>query len=158
MGRLGLQTDGGMAVFSVLDAVGAAGPGASRSIDGGWSCQVPYPWRAGRRYQLRVGVVEPGWWGASVADDSAETEVGFIQVPPDWRQLDTPSLMMTEYRGSPLASCAEVPHSRVVFSAPTADDGSTAPERMHSVLGDGTCDCSRAESVPGGVRHEIGWR
>jgi len=156
-GLIGLW--GQTAVFTVSEALGAEGAGASRSAEG-WTCRVTHPWAPGRAYGFRVWTVEPGWWAASVTDEAtaAETEIGFILVPPDWRQLDTPSVMSTEYQGAPLASCADLPHCRVVFSAPTADDGATAPERMHSGLGEGTCDSSRVEHVPGGVRHEIGGR
>lgn len=154
-GRLGLT--GRSAVFSVSHALDAAGAGAERSLDG-WTCRAPYPVTAGRRYRLRVWTVEPGWWAATVADDAAgaETEIGFIRVPPDWRQLGTPSRMSTQYEGGPITSCADLPHCRVVFFAPTAEGGAVEPERMFSNLGEGSCDRSRVEPVPGGVRHEIG--
>ncbi|MDP8937035.1 MAG: hypothetical protein M3O23_04810 [Actinomycetota bacterium] len=157
-GRLGLQSATKAAVFSVSSAVAAEGAGTERIAGGGWSCRLPYPWQPGRHYRLRVWTVEPGWWAASVRDDAtaAESDIGFIQVPSDWRQLDTPSVMCTEYHGPPVASCADVPYCSAVFSSPSADAGSATPERMHSRLGGGTCDSSHVEPVPGGVRHQIG--
>ncbi len=157
-GRLGLQTAAKAAVFSVSSAVAAEGAGAERTGDGGWRCRLQYPWQAGRRYRLRVWTVDRGWWAASVDDEAAavETEIGFIQVPRDWRQLDTWSVMWTEFYGGPLASCSDLPHSRVIFSTPTADGGTVEPERSVSRLGDGTCDSSVTEPVRGGVRHEMG--
>jgi len=149
-----------MAIFSVWDAVSAEGAATGRfGVEGeGFSCRIPYLWEAGRGYRLRVWAVEPGWWGASVRDEvtGAETEIGFIQVPRGWRQLDRWSVMWTEYYGDPLASCADLPHSRVVFFAPRAEDGTVEPERMVSRLGDGTCNSSHTEPVGGGVRHEMG--
>jgi len=167
-GYLGLQTDGlssrgnegKIALFSIWDAVSAEGQAASRfSGEGeGWTCRVPYAWEAGRGYRLRVWTLEPGWWAASVRDEvtAVETEIGFIRVPGDWRQLDTWSVMWTEYYGRPLTSCADLPHSKVIFSTPTAADGTVEPERSVNRLGDGTCDGSTTEPVRGGVRHEIG--
>jgi len=157
-GRLSLQTATKAAAFSVPSAVAAEGTGTGRTGDGGWGCRLPYPWQAGHHYRLRVWTVEPGWWAASISDEatSVETEIGFIQVPPDWRLLDTPSVMCTEYHGGPVASCADLPYCSAVFSTPSADAGSASPERMHSRLGDGSCDCSSVEPVPGGVRHQIG--
>lgn len=129
-----------------------------RTSAGGWSCGVPYPWSPGRRYRVRVSTVEQGWWVASVRDEStaAEKQIGFLRVPADWRQLDTPSVMCTEYQGPPVADCGELRRCSGIFYAPSADDGAATPERVHSRLGTGSCACSRVEPVPGGVRHEIG--
>lgn len=149
-----------MAIFSIWDAVSAAGPTSGRfgGEGEGWSCRVPYQWEAGRGYRLRVWTVERGWWAASVRDEltAVQTEIGFIQVPGDWRLLDTWSVMWTEYYGGPLPSCAALPHSKVIFSTPTADDGTVEPERSVSRLGEGTCDSSHTEPVRDGVRHEMG--
>ncbi|MDQ4089056.1 MAG: hypothetical protein M3163_01945 [Actinomycetota bacterium] len=149
-----------MAIFSIWDAVSAEGAATGRfgGEGEGWSCRVPYLWEPGRGYGLRVWTVEPGWWAASVRDEvtAVETEIGFIQVPRQWRQLDTWSVMWTEYYGGPLSRCTDLPHSKVVFSIPTAQEGTVEPERSVSRLGDGTCDSSRTEPVPGGVRHEMG--
>ena len=167
-GYLGLQTDGQRfdgsvgktAIFSIAEAVSAEGVAAGRlgSQDEGLSCRVPYQWEAGRGYRLRVWTVEPGWWAASVRDEvtCADTEIGFIRVPGDWRQLDTWSVMWTEYYGGPLGSCSDLSHSRVVFGTPTADKGAVEPQRTVNRLGDGTCDSSAIEHVRGGVRHEMG--
>jgi len=167
-GYLGLQTDGHrfdgsvgkMAIFSIWDALSAEGVASGRfgGEGEGLSCRVPYLWEAGHGYRLRVWTVEPGWWAASVTDEETgiETEIGFIRVPGDWRQLDTWSVMWTEYYGGPLASCADLPHSKVIFSVPTADRGSVQPDRSVHRLGEGTCDGSATEPVRGGVRHEMG--
>lgn len=164
-GYLGLVTRddalgmGRSAVLAIWEAVGADGPGAV-TMGGdrpGWTCRVPYPWEEGRAYAMQVWTGEPGWWSAVVRDESTgiETPIGNIQVPPGWRRLASWSMMLMEYGGE-LSRCHDLPPARVTFSAPTADDGTVEPQRHESSLGPGTCDSSRVEDVPGGVRHEMG--
>jgi len=167
-GYLGLQTKGNradgslgkMAIFSIWDAVEAEGPGTVRfSGEGtGWSCRIPYPWEAGRPYGMRVYTPGGGWWGAAVRDDTTGeiSEIGGIRVPGHWRNLDSWSVMWTEYYGPPLARCSDLAHSRVVFGTPTADKGEVRPAGSHSHLSEGTCNTSLIETVPDGVRHEMG--
>ena len=166
-GYLGLQTKGNradgslgkMAIFSVWDAVGAEGRGPPFGNEGsGWSCRIPYLWEAGRAYRLRVWTPGASWWAASVVDDAGgrEHEIGRIRVPEAWGGLDAWSVMWTEYYGGPLAQCSDMPYSRVVFHTPTADEGQVGPARSHSHIGNGTCPTSRIETLPHGVRHEMG--
>lgn len=169
-GYLGLQTNGHradgsvgkLAIFSIWDALEAEGPGIVRfSGEGsGWSCRIPYQWEAGRAYALRVNTPGGGWWGASVRDEATgqETEIGGIRVPADWRQLDSWSVMWTEYYGPPLGRCADLAHSSVVFSTPIANDGEVKPAASHNRIGEGTCETSRVEPLAHGVRHEMGIR
>jgi hypothetical protein len=102
----------------------------------------------------------PGWWAAGLReaedDEDEESLIGRIQVPEEWRRLASWSVMWTKYRGGPLARCQDMPPCRVAFSAPTADEGSVQPERHESHVGPGTCEGSRIEAVPGGVRHAMG--
>ena len=166
-GYIGLQTKGNrvdgslgkMAIFSIWNAVEADGPSTRFSGEGeGWSCRIPYQWEAGRAYALKVATVGGGWWTAKVRDEATGviSEIGGIRVPEHWRQLDTWSVMWTEYYGPPLNSCSELPYSRVVFGTPLANDGETKPAGSHSHIGDGTCETSHIETVPNGVRHEMG--
>jgi hypothetical protein len=64
-GYLGLQTlgrhpDGGegkVAIFSIWNALGASGPGIAQKFGGegeGFQTVIPYDWKAGRKYRLRV--------------------------------------------------------------------------------------------------------
>ncbi len=168
-GYLGLQTWGNLttrrldriAIFSIWDALGAEGeyPGPFSGEGTGWSCRISYPWVAGRSYRLRVWTDEPGWWAASVADladvdSGAGRLIGRIRVRDEVTGLDRWSVMWTEYY-SALTRCSDLTHSRVVFTTPTAD-GSIVPEREHSHVNEGDCEGSSVESVPGGVRHEMG--
>ncbi len=166
-GYLGLQSTGNRAdgsvgktaIFSIWDALEAVGPGAMRfSGEGsGWSARIPYPWQPGRPYSLRVSTPGGGWWAAAVRDDvtGQVTEIGGIRVPEPWRQLDSWSVMWTEYFGPPLATCADLAHSSVVFSRPLAN-GEVKPAGSHNRVNEGTCDTSRISVLPEGVRHEMG--
>jgi hypothetical protein len=167
-GYLGLQTKGNradgslgkVAIFSIWDAEEAEGPGAVRfSGEGtGWSCRIPYPWQAGRTYGMRVYTPGGGWWGAAVRDEATGEvqEIGGIRVPGAWRNLDSWSVMWTEYYGPPLNSCSDLGLSSVVFGAPTAEGGDVRPAGSHSHLSEGTCPNSAIEPVTDGVRHQMG--
>jgi hypothetical protein len=167
-GYIGLQTKGNRAdgslgktaIFSIWDAEEAAGAGAVPfSGEGsGWSCRIPYQWEAGRAYGMRVWTIGGGWWAAAVREEATgrNSEIGGIRVPGRWRQLDSWSIMWTEYYGPPLSSCSQLAHSSVVFVTPTANGGDTKPAGSHSHLGEGTCHTSRIETLAEGVRHQMG--
>lgn len=167
-GYLGLQTRGSaegvtgrIAIFSIWDAVAALGSTTVRFTGEGegWSCRIAYPWEVGRRYRLRLANPEPGWWVASVRDDTTGVgaEIGRIQVPPHWQRLDSWSVMWTEWYGQPLVRCEDLPHASVVFHTPAADDGRVSPQRCDDHLATGsTCDNSRLERLPEGSRQRMG--
>ena len=167
-GYIGLQTKGNradgtlgkMAIFSIWDAIEAEGPGTVRfSGEGtGWSCRIPYLWQAGRTYAMRIHTVGGGWWGAAVRDETTGEvdEIGGIRVPGDWRNLDSWSVMWTEYYGLPLNSCNDLAHSSVIFGAPTAEEGEVKTAGSHSHISEGTCETSTIQPVAGGVRHQMG--
>jgi hypothetical protein len=167
-GYIGLQTKGNradgtlgkMAIFSIWDAIEAEGPGTVRfSGEGtGWSCRIPYLWQAGRTYAMRVHTVGGGWWGAAVRDETTGEvdEIGGIRVPGGWRNLDSWSVMWTEYYGLPLNSCNDLAHSSVIFGAPTAEEGEVKTAGSHSHISEGTCETSTIQPVAGGVRHQMG--
>jgi hypothetical protein len=167
-GYIGLQTKGNradgslgkMAIFSIWDAEAAEGPGTIRfgGEGEGWSCRIPYPWQAGRPYRMKVFTPGGSWWGAKVRDEATGevSDLGGIRVPQRWRNLDSWSIMWTEYYGGPLANCSDLPYSRVVFHTPWANDGEVKPAGSHSHIGEGTCKTSRIEQLADGVRHEMG--
>lgn len=113
---------------------------------------------AGGSYRLRIATDAPAWWAASVTDldGGGETHlIGRIRVRRRVTGLGQWSVMWTEYFGA-LTRCADLTHSRVVFSTPVADDG-IVPERHHNTVHDGDCQPSTVEDLPGrGVRHEMG--
>jgi hypothetical protein len=140
-GYLGLESEGA-AVFS---------------IEGASTCRIPCPWEVGRAYGLQVWTEGGGWWSAAVREgEGPQSLIGRIQVPEGWRRLASTSTMSTEYRGGPLARCADLPPSRVTFSAPTADGGTVSPVRHEIRLGPGSCEGSTVEVTATGVRHVTG--
>ena len=167
-GYIGLQTmghraDGSvgkMAIFSIWDAEEAEGPGTLRfgGEGEGWSCRIPYAWEAGRAYGMKIFTPGGGWWGAKVRDEETGKvdEIGGIRVPEHWRNLDSWSVMWTEFYGPPLNSCSDLPYSSVIFGTPTAHDGEVRPAGSHSHISDGTCQTSYIEHLPEGVRHQMG--
>ncbi|HEX2042610.1 MAG TPA: hypothetical protein VHF24_08225 [Acidimicrobiales bacterium] len=167
-GYLGLQTRGRadgtwgrIAIFSIWDAVAARGPAPVRFTGEGegWTCRIMYPWQGGRPYRMHLRTRARAWWVASVADavTGNETEIGWIQVPHRWQRLDGWSVMWTEWYGGPLARCADLPHSSVVFHTPSADDGRVRPDRASDHLDTGaSCDNSRVERLENGSRQEMG--
>jgi hypothetical protein len=167
-GYLGLQTNGHrvdgsvgrMAIFSIWEAEEAEGPGTTRfgGEGSGWSCRIPYLWQAGRTYGMRLSTPGGGWWAAAVRDEATGEvrEIGAIRVPGHWRNLDSWSVMWTEYYGPALNSCSDLPLSSVVFGTPTAEGGDVKPAGSHSHIGEGTCETSHIEPLAGGVRHQMG--
>jgi len=166
-GSFGLVTGAGggepgpgkFAVFSIVGAVGAdngsAGPGEG---DGpAWTCQIAYPWEAGRSYGMRIWSEVPGWWSAAVTDLAAGDDrlIGRIRVPDEWRQLAGWSVMSTRYRDGPVGRCDDLAECRVAFRQPTANENRIQPVRHENRLGPGTCENSRVADVRDGVRHEI---
>ena len=166
-GYIGLQTKGNrvdgslgkLAIFSIWDAEEGRGPAVRFGGEGtGWSCRIPYQWQAGRAYAMRVAAAGGGWWEAAVRDEATGevSQIGAIRVPEHWRNLDSWSIMWTEYYGPPLKSCRDLAYCSVVFGAPTANDGEAKPAGSHSHLGEGTCETSRVEPLAHGVRHQMG--
>ena len=167
-GYLGLQTKGNrvdgslgkMAIFSIWNALEAAGPGTTRFTGegDGWSCRIPYQWQPGQAYGLKVSALGGGWWEAKVRDEATGevSLIGGIRVPEHWRNLDSWSVMWTEYYGPTLNQCSDLPHSSVIFGTPLANDGEARPAGSHSHFGDGTCETSHIQAVPHGVRHQMG--
>lgn len=164
-GYIGLQTRGNrvdgslgkMVIFSFWDTLGAEGPGVTRfgGEGEGWSCRIPFLWEAGQAYRLGVRAVGDDGTAITWAAEVDGEEFGRIHAPAAWGRLGAWSVMWTEYYGGPLARCADLPYSRVVFSSPVADR-EVRPYRAQDHLGDGDCGGSRVTRVPGGVRHEMG--
>jgi Domain of unknown function (DUF3472) len=167
-GYLGIQTRGTIddqtghtAIFSIWDALGAQGRLAMRfgGEGEGWSCRLMYPWRVGDSYRLRLHSPTRGWWVAAITDESTAetTEIGRIQVPYRWQRLGDWSVMWTEWYGGPVKRCSDLPHSRVVFRTPAADDGLVAPTRTNDHLATGvSCRNSAVERLDDGSRQMVG--
>jgi hypothetical protein len=148
-GYMGLQTGGvihginrgKIAIFSIWDATDTElGPPACAehfSENGtGWGCKLPFDWRSGTTYRLRVGEVgntsDPNaayWWGSSVLDTQTNEEhlIGKIRVPAEWEGLKSETGCWIEHFGA-LPDCESLPYTRAVFGRPQMNDGTTLPD------------------------------
>jgi hypothetical protein len=160
-GYVGLQTMGSeprgkIAIFSIWNATAAAGPDFVSRFDGegeGFSVRIPFAWRVGSTYALRVAAAAPGAWEAFVD----EQLIGRIEVPARWRGLRDVSIMWTERYAGPVASCADLAHSVARFGVPTADRGTVAPTgRRHHLSSPPGCPGSSIADEPDGVVQVMG--
>jgi putative cell wall-binding protein len=144
-GYLGLQSRGRVGdrevpkslIFSIWDAAGArpaADGGSTCEAFGhegsGYSCMRELDWQVDRTYVLRVWTTTPGWWGAWVIDTvtGAEVQIGEIHVADQRQWLSARNLFFTETFGHGTFACEELPHSRVRWGPPSADNGAVHPE------------------------------
>lgn len=129
----GLQTRGlirgsevpRMAIFSVWDGVkaeGASGACAEEfTEDGeGWSLRLPYDWKAGGIYTIRIYRAEDAqdgvWWAASVLDSAAriETLLGRIQLPGRCLAPEPVTYFFAEHFRD-VGTCSEIALAEVVI-------------------------------------------
>jgi len=172
---LGLQTlgespdgsTGKVAIFSIWNALSASGPGIARRFSGegvGFQTLVPYDWRAGQKYRLRVfqsGENRKGTqWTSTVRNeaDGKEMEIGTITVPAKWGLLGNWSVMWSErYTGPEVKSCNDVGLSRVLFEQPTANGAKVRPDSHNNHLSSpANCPNSRVTDERRGVMQEMG--
>lgn len=171
-GYLGLQQGshwapgaGKIAIFAIWNALAAeAGPGCSCTYFGnegeGWSCHVRYDWVEGCKYRLRIWTIaaeatpegysasDGQWWGAWVIDtvSGAETLIGMILTPLDWRWLYSSVVWGAEYFTlSPTGPCSNAPYAAAIFGNPTADNGAFEP--YHATVKYSVCPNSNVGSV-----------
>jgi hypothetical protein len=168
-GYCGLQTHnaelgGKIAIFSVWSALGADGPEHAGRFGGegtGFTARIRYEWQVDVPYRLtveRTASDDAGaWWRAQVADPTTEVvaTVGSILVPAQWDGLAATSVMWSERYAGPLRTCADIRHSVVELTDPTAD-GTTALGFHHHLAVPETCPNSRIDALASGGRHEMG--
>jgi len=167
-GYVGLQTDGNRfdgttgdtAIFSLLDADAAEGPGCGTFAGEGegYSCRLALPIRTKRTYKFRViraDATEQGqWWKASVRDvtEGKTYPIGRVRVAKTFTLMGHP-MNFSEYFG-PAVECDSVPVSVALWGSPVANkkrDGSG--HRYGSTRGTST----RGECTGGGVEpHRFG--
>lgn len=128
------------------------GPGAS--------CGIPFDWRQGVSYRLRVALVGPHVWQASVVDTSSgiPTVIGQIRVPEAWGGLATYSVTWIEHYGDTgtYSSCADIPRAQarwgqgagtqasqgLLRAGPAAAMTTATVINNHLAVGDGRCSNS----------------
>lgn len=123
-----------------------------------WTARIPFEWKVGGQYELQVWTDRRGGWSALVREYSGDDRsiIGQVQMPDSWRGLESSSMTSTEYHGTPIVSCEQLPPSSVLFGTPTAEGGNVVPEQSQNRIGTGNCEGSHVEPVSGGVRHRIG--
>jgi hypothetical protein len=173
-GYAGIQANGAypggpakVAIFSIWDALDASGPGVARPFGGegtGYQTLVPFPWRAGRTYRLRVEALtastsDDTWWRATVGDveDDERHEIGRILVPRAWQRLDNWSVVWTELFSPAITDCDQMECASAVWANFTADDR-VPPTSLDSCFGEPAgCANSRITTMADGrIRHEMG--
>ncbi|MHA1280334.1 MAG: hypothetical protein ACTSQ8_24440, partial [Candidatus Helarchaeota archaeon] len=65
---------------------------------------------------------------------SQETLIGKIKVPNSWQGLEDYSVVWVEYYGQ-VNGCNSIPYAKARFEQPTADNGSSKPNKLTSDLG-----------------------
>lgn len=168
-GYIGIQTrgesGGKVARFSIWDSTAASAPaggtGGCRDFDGegvGKTCWVPFEWREGVLYRLRVERLPSGWWRGSLVPDGGEPVlIGDIQGPPGGMNIQADVSAFTEYYGAFLPSCEALNTSDALFPGPTGNGGSVPASRTGNSVGPSACEGLFSESPEGptGGRHRV---
>lgn len=160
-------TDGKVAIFSIWKALAARSPGIAQPFTSegeGYQTVIPYEWRADRQYRLRMfrsGESRRGTeWTATVRDQSTGevSTIGTITVPKKWGGLGNWSVMWSErYTGPEVRTCDDVGYSRVLFTAPTANDGTIKPSSHRNYITEpANCPNSRVTESGRRFRQEMG--
>lgn len=148
-----IPTNGKRAVFSWWgDATATCSslPGAKCNGDAdgnsGVSTMIPYDWKPGREYKMRVWAVGDTAthrsWAGWVVDMSTgtETQISVIHVPKSYGWLGDAGVNWLEWYGGTRPSCADFPLFSVAFKRPTANGGAIRanypPSNQISNLGD----------------------
>ena len=145
--------------FSIWDATDTRRsriPGAGcRDFGGegvGKTCTIPYAFRTGRWYRLRIWLLNDTndtshgrWWGAWVIDDAGnESHVGDI-LAPRGNDLITWVLSFNEYFGTSVGyPCGQLPPSTVYFYQPILNDG----DYRATIDSSNTAECSAGRVTP----------
>jgi hypothetical protein len=121
----GAPPDGRGAIFAIWEATsatpGSGGECVPFSNEGsGWSCHLPYVWRLGAKYRLRIWVSGEdadnwGWLGSLLDYQTGqEMTIGHIMAPKRLGELGASSVTWVEYFGVDW-NCAP-PHTLAAFS------------------------------------------
>lgn len=167
LGRRPDGSEGKVAIFSVWEALAARGPGIAKAFDSegeGYQTVIPFDWKAGRTYRMRLflsGSSQKGTeWSATVREEPSGPEqiIGTITVPKKWNRLGAWSVMWSErYTGPDVRSCRDVGYSRVKFGEPSANNATVIPLRHHNYTTDPpNCPNSRVRDAGRGSRQEMG--
>ncbi len=168
-GYAGLQTDGqggigkalNLAIWKALSGtpLGAAQCKPFDHEGDGVQCWLPFEWKQGVAYRIRIAFDGNQYWKASILDLSSriETPVARIRVPEKWGALQNASSEFLEnyaQGGDTLPSCAAIAPNAAIFRKTTANFGSISPMiTMVTTYGEcaavarGGCDAGQACTV-----------
>jgi len=129
-----------MAIFSIWGAVTGSTGQMIEEHGKVWRIVVPYDWRIGNRYRLRIWYVKQDsvgkWWVGAIFDyaTGSEYQLGSIAIPANWGHLTDFSVTWTEYVGYPPENR---PYTRAVFSNHFARNaaGDGQPVRLEADYG-----------------------
>lgn len=149
-GYTGLQWDkeGTKAIFSIWDD----GPGGKIATPqggcvrfghegSGASCIIPFAWKAGREYRLRVTRLERSElgvsWRGAVVDllTGVETPIGVIRLGDDaqgYGGLSKKSTSVLEYYGRGDFACSDLPLTVVDWHGPFAQGGEVGSKKVRT--------------------------
>ena len=124
---------------------------------------MAYDWEVDTCYRLSVRRAEDEpsrtWWRAQVTDTRTgeSSDIGAIAAPAPWGRLTASSVMWSERYSGPMRTCADIRHSVVDFTHPTANDSTVIAVGLRNHLADPpTCPNSLIEPLPDGSRHRMG--
>lgn len=81
-------------------------------------CWLPYAWRAGVVYRVRVQRGAAGWWEVALVDASRGTDIPFARF---WAVTETSSLgARSTHRFEDAAACAAMTPQQVIWHAPSS--------------------------------------
>lgn len=148
VGYMGLQKDnqsGKKAIFSIWDSQGLAQPASStckrfNHEGNGTSCIIPFDWKAGHEYKLRVWRIQDSYdgasekWGGWIIDymSGEETFIGVVQVfnskgERGFGSLNGQAITTIEnYFGGGITSlgCSNMPNFAVTWNGPFVNNAS----------------------------------
>jgi hypothetical protein len=168
-GYAGLQTDGrggagktlNLAIWKALEGtpLGAAQCVPFEHEGDGVQCWLPFEWKEGVAYRIRIALDGKQYWKASILDLSSriETPVARIRVPDNWGALQSASSEFLENYAQgddALPSCDAVVPNAAIFHKTTANFGSVSPMITKvatygecAAIARGGCDAGQACTV-----------
>jgi hypothetical protein len=154
-GYMGIQTGGDLhalrqkiAIFSIWKALAAEKSTITNSFAGpfdhegsGFSCKIPFEWKEGTMYILKLKNIESDtWWEASIeeVESTSISTIGRIQVPENWGNLKSKSNFFIEYF-RPVNQCEDLPFEKTYFGEPVMKNNMEVRPNEHKICIYGKC-------------------
>jgi hypothetical protein len=161
-GYLGIQTRGQLnereskiGIFSIWKALDSKKSNIENSWAGsfghegtGFSCKIPFDWRSGIQYRLRLSKMSAynnsdssNWWSAFIQEEC----IGQIQIPDKWGGLGSGDNFFVEYF-LPVQNCDKIPYAKATLHKPTRNIGEVLPIGLPEFEAYGVCASSGTAS------------